>query len=106
MISSCCSNLTICHLVRHKSGYVLARCHTKNGEFSVKSAYHLEMQRRGGVASGSGEDPNKRLWAKIWQAEVKVKNFAWRATCDGLPTMCTLARRGMEVDTILHSCNL
>lgn len=47
--------------------------HTKNGEFSVRSAYHLKMQRRDGSVGGSNGDPIRMLWKRIWEAKVPQK---------------------------------
>lgn len=73
----------------------LSWTHTKNGEFTVRSAYHLEMERRSGGTSTSVPGQNRSFWKKLWQANVppKVKNLMWRAVSKGLPTMSTLARR-------------
>ena len=84
----------------------LAWPHSKNGEFTVKSAYHLELQKRkGGVGTSSMSD-NKWFWKKIWLANVppKVKNFFWRASRGGLPTMDVLAKRGLDVDKMCPRC--
>lgn len=55
----------------------LAWNHTKNGEFSVTSAYHLEMKRRSGNIGGSNKDPLKHPRKKIWEAKIpqKVKHL-------------------------------
>lgn len=39
----------------------LSWCYTKNGEFSVRSAYNLEMERRSGNVWGSSGDMLKKL---------------------------------------------
>jgi hypothetical protein len=62
---------------------------TKNGEFTVRSAYHLakdkfEVDRR----SYSNRDNNRTLWKAIWNIEVPqvAKIFLWKACSDILPT--------------------
>lgn len=63
-------------------------CHTKNGDFSVRSAYHLEVERRSCNLVGSYGDPLKKLWKQILVAKVlqKVKHLVWRAVTNSLPT--------------------
>lgn len=83
----------------------LAWCHTKNGEFSVRIAYHLEMQQRSGSERGSGSDPNKQLWSRILRATVPhVNSLVWRVVCNGLLIMCSWACRGMLVETTCPRC--
>lgn len=43
---------------------------------------------------------------KIWLAKVpqRVKNLVWRAVSNGLPTMSTLAKRGLKVDPRCPQC--
>lgn len=86
--------------------YILAWELTKNGEFTVKSAYYLEMQRRTGSVGGSDPDLKKSLWKRLWKAMLpqKVKKLMWRAVNNGLPTMDTLAKRGIDVDRICPRC--
>lgn len=43
----------------------LSWCYTKNGEFSVRSAYNLEMERRSGNVWGSSGDMLKSLEAYL-----------------------------------------
>lgn len=85
---------------------ILSWSHTRNGEFSVRSAYHFIMENRGGNVGTSNLEASRWLWKKIWRANVprKVRNLVWRAANDGLPTMDKLARRGMEVDAICPRC--
>uniref|UniRef100_A0A803MEW2 Uncharacterized protein n=1 Tax=Chenopodium quinoa TaxID=63459 RepID=A0A803MEW2_CHEQI len=46
---------------------------TKNGEFSVRSAYHFEMQRSKSFVGSSHGDVNAQIWKKIWEAKVPPK---------------------------------
>ncbi|KAL2896303.1 hypothetical protein RDABS01_038087 [Bienertia sinuspersici] len=84
----------------------LAWEYTKIGEFSVKSAYHLEMQSKGSAATTSDHYNARLLWERVWKAQVppKVKNFAWRAMNNGLPTMVNLVKRNIQVDCICPRC--
>jgi hypothetical protein len=72
---------------------------TKNGKFTVQSAYHLLLaQQRSGKASSSTNSSWNSLWKAIWSARVqpKVKLFIWRACSDILPTQSNLFRRGVS----------
>ncbi|XP_062164873.1 uncharacterized protein LOC133871438 [Alnus glutinosa] len=69
---------------------------TKNGTFTVRSAYHLEMQRRRqeeGECSTQGD--NTEFWKWLWglQAPGVIKNFAWKVANELLPTRQNLFRR-------------
>lgn len=77
----------------------LAWPHTSRGDFTVRSAYHLELQRRKGGEGASNVAANGWIWKKVWKAGVpqKVKHMVWRALRNDLPTMDTLARRGVEL---------
>lgn len=85
---------------------VLCWKHTKNGDFSVKSAYHAEVQRRSGCVEASWVDNTTCFWKKIWHAAVpeKVKNLVWRAVNKGLPNMLNLSSRGVNVHPICPRC--
>uniref|UniRef100_A0A2N9H705 Reverse transcriptase zinc-binding domain-containing protein n=1 Tax=Fagus sylvatica TaxID=28930 RepID=A0A2N9H705_FAGSY len=90
---------------------------TKNGQFTVRSAYHfLLAQQRCGDASSSTDSLWTSLWKAIWSARVqpKMKLFIWRACSDILPTQGNLFRRGVsnakscrwcedEVETVSHA---
>ncbi|XP_056688465.1 uncharacterized protein [Spinacia oleracea] len=80
--------------------------HTKSGDFTVRSAYHLEMQRQSGNEGASTPDPKTPLWKRIWGAGVpqRVKNLVWRAMRNALPTMHTLASRGVPIDPRCPRC--
>ncbi|XP_056685539.1 uncharacterized protein [Spinacia oleracea] len=80
--------------------------HTRNGVFSVRSAYHLEVQRKNGNVGPSVGDHNLDVWRKTWKALTpsRVKVTMWRALKNGLPTMNVLARRGLNVDCICPRC--
>lgn len=80
--------------------------YTKKGEFTVRSAYNYELQRRNRDSGPSDSSASQWLWKKIWEAKVppKVKNLVWRALRNGLPTMNTLASRGINVDRVCPRC--
>ncbi|KAL0331177.1 UNVERIFIED_CONTAM: hypothetical protein Sangu_1663200 [Sesamum angustifolium] len=68
--------------------------YSKNGIFSVRSAYHLALSISA-KASSSGTGWPSQLWHKVWQAPApnKVKLFIWRAVRNILPTASNLQRR-------------
>jgi hypothetical protein len=69
-----------------------------NGAFTVRSAYHLEMEtnaRKDG--EGSGKHSKKEFWKVCWQLHTPnvVKMFLWRALHNLLPTNRNLKCRGV-----------
>jgi hypothetical protein len=65
------------------------------GSFSVQSAYHLEVQRRGkSQCSGSSIPDDHTSWASIWKLQVPraVRLYLWRACNNILPTKDKLLR--------------
>lgn len=84
---------------------------TKNGIFSVKSAYHMEWQhqygsraRRRDEAGSSAINP---VWDICWKLIVpaKVRIFTWRALHGIIPCMCTLANRHIGGSGQCHVCD-
>jgi hypothetical protein len=66
---------------------------TKNGGFTVRSAYHMEVTRRiqeGGETSSSKE--NLEFWKCIWSLQVLgvLKHFVWKVCSNTLPTKANL----------------
>jgi hypothetical protein len=66
---------------------------TSTGIFTVRSAYHLEMEikaRKKG--EGSSQNGNQLIWKTIWELGVPnaAKVFLWRACTDILPTRVNL----------------
>jgi hypothetical protein len=73
------------------------RC-TPNGDFSVRSAYHLEMKVKMRLkAGGSCVKSNKEVWKRCWSLDVPnaVKMFLWRALNNSLPTKVNMFYRGV-----------
>ena len=83
---------------------------SRNGSFTVKSAYHLaqKMERRQLQAyePGSSKEYDGR-WDKIWKSKTqpKIKHLAWCACQDSLPTRANLCRRGLNVDVYCPLCS-
>jgi ribonuclease HI len=80
---------------------VLAWNHTKNGIFTVKSAYHLALQckedKQGGVGGSSTCDHHKS-WLAVWGAQVpnKMKVHLWRLIENGLAVGAELRHRKIK----------
>lgn len=71
----------------------------KFGEFSVQSAYYLQIEidrnSKGNQASSSNPTRLHSFWGGIWAAQIppKIKTFIWRACHDSLPTRTKLFDR-------------
>ena len=80
---------------------------TKNGEYSVRSVYHLDMKMSMG-ASSSSSDPHdcNTLWQNIWKRRIPntVKMFLWRAFNNLLPTKTNLYKRGVVKEKLCPIC--
>jgi hypothetical protein len=82
---------------------------TKNGLFSVKSAYHLQMQlmreKQGRIESSSTVEAH-RGWLKLWGANIpgKVKVHVWRLMKNGLALGAKLQRRRIKGGVFCVAC--
>jgi hypothetical protein len=81
---------------------------TKTGEFSVRSAYHLEKERieklKGECSKGVKPET---MWKMIWRLQIpnSAKMFIWRACNKILPTKDNLRRRKIiEEDSCFLCC--
>jgi hypothetical protein len=82
------------------------RC-TKNGEFSVRSAYHLGLDIQAGMSpSSSSKKDDNEVWKVCWSSNVPpaVKMFVWRACHNLLPTKTNLHRKGVCVEAQCPIC--
>nr|XP_027118368.1 uncharacterized protein LOC113735569 [Coffea arabica] len=82
--------------------------YSKNGSFTVKSAYHLIKTQSTGwqdVASGSNGSVQD-IWPRLWKLNIpnKVKIFLWRICKGILPTSSTLNSRGVHLDPMCLLC--
>lgn len=82
---------------------------TKSGLFFVRSAYHLEVDRRirdqDGPSNGSS---SSSLWKRIWSLKVPrvVILFIWRACNETLPTRGNLFKSKIVPDSLCPMCGL
>jgi hypothetical protein len=84
------------------------RC-TKNGEFSVRSVYHLAKDKfEVDMGSCSNRDGTRMLWRAIWLIEVPraAKIFLWKACSGILPTKEKLHKRNITSNPLCPICNL
>jgi hypothetical protein len=80
---------------------------TVNGEFSVRSAYHMEMEwheNQKGSTSNPGDV--EEIWKTVWKLKVPnaVKMFIWKAGHNILPTKANLLRRGVIKEAMCPIC--
>lgn len=77
----------------------------KRGEFSVRSAYKVEMDSRK-VGSQSGHGGERVWWKKLRgaQAPNKMKIHVWRGFFEALPARCQLSQRGVKVSNLSPVC--
>ena len=83
---------------------------TKNGFFSVKSAYIIARDVLIGhvFATSSSGDPYLSIWRALWKAKIpsKVAIFAWRAVHNLLPTRTALTNKGYHGPLSCCVCNM
>jgi hypothetical protein len=84
--------------------------YTKNGVFSVRSAYHLKRQLKAataGTASSSFNVSEHQGWLSLWSANVpgKVKVHGWRLAKNALAVGEELRRRKIKEGVKCIACN-
>ena len=96
--------------LRYGRDDVVAWQFTKNGFFSVGSAYHLQWLHKFGVnrvteqASGVGDD---KVWSQLWKLQVpaKIKIFGWRVLHGLIPCKGILANRHIDNSSACPACH-
>jgi ribonuclease HI len=81
---------------------------TKNGSFSVRSAYHLEVERRRRENwSTSALQSAIPIWRRLWNLKLPryILIFLWIACNNILPTKINLHRRKIVTDQLCPMCN-
>lgn len=80
----------------------------KDGEYSVKIAYHLLRDLRCVSKPGPSSRVNKKLWKNLWKVPVnaRIKNFNWRLAKDILPARVNLSQKGISLDVSYPFCHL
>uniref|UniRef100_A0A803LRA3 Reverse transcriptase zinc-binding domain-containing protein n=1 Tax=Chenopodium quinoa TaxID=63459 RepID=A0A803LRA3_CHEQI len=79
---------------------------TKNGEFSVRSAYHVELKASLESRASSSGAENSTVWNRLWKANIppKIKLFGWRVLHESIAVRSSLSMRGMSVDSTCPCC--
>ncbi|XP_075481232.1 uncharacterized protein LOC142521946 [Primulina tabacum] len=74
-----------------------------NGNYSVKSGYHLAMN----IIDTDRANNTTGAWAKLWDLNMrpKVKAFAWRMVRNWLPTRINLQNKRLLVPSNYVNCN-
>ncbi|KAL0340131.1 UNVERIFIED_CONTAM: hypothetical protein Sradi_4529900 [Sesamum radiatum] len=80
--------------------------YSRNGYFSVRSAYHLAMTIEDRPCSSDCGAKESQWWRKVWQARIpnKVKVFVWRACLNALPTGSNLNKRMVGLHAVCPFC--
>jgi hypothetical protein len=80
---------------------------TVKGEFSVRSAYHLQRELEEVNMAGCSTSSSD-VWDKIWRMKVPnvEKHFLWKASHEILPTRANLFRRKIIDDPLCPICGL
>lgn len=82
---------------------------TKNGLYSVRSAYHLELDRRTREQSScSMYHAQSMVWLVIWKLNIRrgAQMFLWRACNEILPTIEKLFSRAIVDDPLCPICGV
>lgn len=81
--------------------------YTKNGDFTVNSAYHLAKDKfEVDKGSCSNRDSSKPMWRAIWAIDGPkiAKSFLWKACNDILPTKDKLFKKNITQYPICPIC--
>lgn len=83
----------------------------KDGKYSVKSAYHLQVtKRRNGAEQNSGDSSgvSGEDWSQIWKLNLppKVRMFVWRACKNSLPHAVEMVRRHIGTNPFCINCKV
>lgn len=83
--------------------------YTKDGNYSVKTGYHVAFNDLRGTDRASSSCPKSQnvIWRVIWNAKVqpKIKHFIWRILSDALPSRVNLLKRKCGRDDVCPICN-
>jgi ribonuclease HI len=80
---------------------------TKNGKFTVRSAYYLAVEKQGqSRGESSGTSSMEKFWKTIWSLAVQnsVKMLIWKACNNILPTKDNLFKRRVVDHTTCLIC--
>ncbi|KAL0013436.1 hypothetical protein SO802_000505 [Lithocarpus litseifolius] len=81
---------------------------TKNGKFSVRSAYKMAQEAAWGKKGTEPSDPTilRGIWRYVWGMNTpdKLKHFAWKACKNILATKENLKSRNITNDNLCDAC--
>ena len=86
----------------------LIRAYTSKGHFTVSSAYKVALSSISNPSPEGSNRQNCRNWKSLWGLNVpnKVKNFAWQACHNILPTKANLCHQKILDDPTCEACGL
>ncbi|XP_050365312.1 uncharacterized protein LOC126783821 [Argentina anserina] len=83
---------------------------TKNGVFTVRSAYHHIHKPHVIRNTGAGQSHsiNNKCWKLLWKLPTfpKVRHFLWRALSSAIPTFLALFKRKIKNSPMCPMCGL
>lgn len=84
-------------------------CHSKTGNFTVRSCYHMILSakiREDSRLNGSNSGERRLNWKGLWSLHLpsKVKVFLWRACTDIIPVRAELVRRHIASNPYCFFC--
>ncbi|OMO57602.1 putative ribonuclease H protein [Corchorus olitorius] len=79
----------------------LRRPYTQNGQYTVKTGYHLQKQaaeKKTKKRLSSSHQVDKMIWKAVWRLKVpeKVKSFLWRAYANTVATNQNLWKKKVK----------
>ncbi|CAN1161423.1 Putative ribonuclease H protein At1g65750, partial [Linum perenne] len=80
---------------------------TKNGVFTVHSAYHAKRNGDSRTTPSGMVNSNEKLWKWLWNLSLppKIKFFLWRCAKDGLATKVNLFKWKCAPDDLCQVCH-
>jgi hypothetical protein len=82
---------------------------TKNGDVTVKTAYHMAIENmEDSKGNSSTSDINKQFWRKLWSIKVPLvaRVFLWKACSNILHTKLNLHKKGVVEDPLCPICKM
>ena len=79
---------------------------SKDGKYTVRSAYRMVLAREEANQPSSSRIKENTIWCKIWKLNIpsKIKHFLWRALINSLPTKMKLKKRGVQIWEVCDRC--
>ena len=79
---------------------------TKDGSFSVRSAYFTQLKMSRAGKSSSSVSKELTLWTKVWKTKTapKIQTFGWKVLHDSIPVRANIMKRNMGDDGVCPMC--